>query len=69
MKRLVLSLAFLALSLGLSRSVGPAGAVATPGPPGIAGPFRCVKDELSVDGVADEQEVLFEEVGFICQPE
>jgi hypothetical protein len=59
----------LLLSLGVAASLHLVGMAATPGMVGLSGQLRCIKAGNSVDGISDEQAILFEEVGFICQPE
>jgi hypothetical protein len=59
----------LLLSLGVAASLQLAGIATSAGVVGPTGQLRCVKAETSVDGISDEQAILFEEVGFICQPE
>jgi len=67
-KNFVLSLALLMLSLCLSVPVGLAGSAALHGPPAAAGKLRCVKGLISVEGVSDEQALLFVADGFSCKP-
>jgi hypothetical protein len=62
----------LAASVALARGTAAVGLVEGTAPHrsiGLTGQLRCVKAETSVDGVSDEQALLFEEIGFICQPE
>jgi hypothetical protein len=68
MKGLLLSLALLLLSLSLSVPVGPAGSAALHGSPAAAGKVRCVKGLISVEGVSDQQAILFVQDGFSCKP-
>ena len=59
----------LLLSLGVAASLQLAGIATSAGVVGPTGQLRCVKADTSVDGISDEQAILFEEVGFICRPE
>ena len=68
MKGLVLSLAPLMLLLCLFLSVELAGSAALHGPPAAAGKLRCVKGLISVEGVSDQQAILFVQDGFSCKP-
>ena len=68
MKGLLLSLAPLMLPLCLFLSVELAGSAALHGPVAAAGKLRCVKGLITVEGVTDQQAILFVQDGFSCKP-
>ena len=68
MKNFVPLLTLVALSLWFSGSAGLAGSAALHGPAPVAGTLRCVKDRITVEGVAEERAILFLQDGFSCKP-
>jgi hypothetical protein len=57
------------LALVLALSLPLASILLAPAPVAADGTFHCSNSTTEVDGVSEEQAVLFVQVGFVCLPQ